>query len=65
MSAEDPNAANKKKDAAVEGITYQDLKWPGNAPETPTDQAPPENQIIPQTKPETSKPQTDVETTAQ
>ncbi len=41
MSVEDPNAANKKKDEAVEGITYKDLKWPGNVQKIPTDQGPP------------------------
>ena len=57
MSEEDTNAANKKKDAAVEGITYKDLNWPGNVQERPTDQGPPDTSE--QSKSETIKPKTE------
>jgi hypothetical protein len=57
MSVEDPNVANKKKDAAVEGITYKDLNWPGNVQEIPTDQGLQEKSEQP--KSETIKPKTE------
>jgi hypothetical protein len=65
MSEEDPNATNKKEDAAVEGITYKDLNWPGNVQESPTDQGSRENLGSPQVKPDVKKPNTDTDSSTQ
>jgi hypothetical protein len=59
MSVEDPNTANKKKDTAVEGITYKDLNWPGNAQDIPTDQGPQEKTEQPKSETTKSKTESD------